>query len=102
MFNQYEYCPLYLNIVTHFKGCCNLDKSDVELLIIPGVIGVKEHLADQSHLLVEVGQVDVVLTSHHVKLEDRQTVQAVRGRQHPVLVYNAASTKVRNAPEKVA
>ena len=96
------FCPFYLNIVGQFEGCGHLDKSDVKLLVIPGVVGVDEHLADQPHLLVDVGQVDVVLTGHHVKLEDGEAVQAVRGRQHPVLVYNAASAKVGNAAEKVA
>ena len=51
---------------------------------------------------MEVGKVDVVLTRHHVKLEDGEAIQAVRGRQHPVLVDDAASTEMRNTAEKVA
>ena len=67
----------YLNIFGEFKGCCHLDKPDVKLLVTPGVVGVDDGLGDQSHLLMRVWEMDVVLASHHVKLEDGEAVQAV-------------------------
>ena len=91
-----------LDKVGEFEGCCYLDQADVKLLVTPGVVGVDEHLGDQPHLFMEVRQVDVVLPSHHVKLEDREAIQAVRGCQHPVLVDDAASTEMRNTTKKVA